>query len=81
MIKIVSNDVILSKLILAALAAPNDSPVLITGVSYVDPSGTDAADVAITTSFGTTWWKNFTVVSDEVAAGKPAVAQSLANGH
>ena len=48
MIKIVSNDVILSKLILAALAAPNDSPVLITGVSFVDPSGTDAADVATT---------------------------------
>ena len=42
-------------------------------VSYVDPSGIDAADVAITTSFGTTWWKNLTVVSDEVAAGKPAV--------
>ncbi len=74
MIKIVSNDVILSKLILAALAVPNDSPVLITGVSYVDPSGIDAADVAITTSFGTTWWKNLTVVSDEVAAGKRAVA-------
>ena len=35
MIKIVSNDVILSKLILAALAAPNDSPVLISGVSFV----------------------------------------------
>jgi transglutaminase-like putative cysteine protease len=34
--------------------------------------GRDAADVAITTSFGTTWLKNFTVVSDEVAAGKPA---------
>ena len=74
MIKIVSNDVILSKLILAALAVPNDSPVLITRVSYVDPSGIDAADVAITTSFGTTGWKNLTVVSDEVAAGKRAVA-------
>ena len=69
MIKIVSNDVILSKLILAASAAANDSPVLITGVSYVDPSGIDAADVAIITSFGTTWWKSFTVVSDEVADG------------
>lgn len=39
MIKIVSNDVILSKLILAASAAANDSPVLITGVSYVDRCG------------------------------------------
>jgi hypothetical protein len=67
MIKIVSNDVILSKLILAALAAAN--AVLITGVSCVDPSGIDAADVAIITSFGTTWWKSFTVVSDEVADG------------
>jgi hypothetical protein len=41
MIGIVSNDVIMSNgfLILAALTGPNDSPVLITGVSYVDPSG------------------------------------------
>ena len=44
MIKIVSNDVILSKLILAALAAANDLPALITGVSCVDPSGIDTAD-------------------------------------
>jgi transglutaminase-like putative cysteine protease len=37
-------------------------------------TGRDAADVAITTSFGTTWLTNFTVVSDEVAEGKPATA-------
>jgi transglutaminase-like putative cysteine protease len=30
-------------------------------------TGRDAADVAITTSFGTAWLKNFTVVTDEVA--------------
>jgi transglutaminase-like putative cysteine protease len=36
--------------------------------------GRDAADVAITTSFGTTWLKNFTVVCDAVAAGKSVVA-------
>lgn len=29
-------------------------------------TGRDAADVAITTSFGTAWLKNFTVVTDEV---------------
>jgi transglutaminase-like putative cysteine protease len=34
-------------------------------------TGRDAADVAITTSFGTTWLTNFTVVTDEVYA-KPA---------
>jgi transglutaminase-like putative cysteine protease len=37
--------------------------------------GRDAADVAITTSFGTSWLTNFTVVSDEVIAQKPATAQ------
>ena len=37
-------------------------------------TGRDAADVAITTSFGTTWLTNFTVVSDEVVEGKPATA-------
>ncbi len=29
-------------------------------------TGRDAADVAITTSFGTAWLKNFTVMTDEV---------------
>ena len=33
-------------------------------------TGRDAADVAITTSFGTAFLTNFTVVTDEVAAGK-----------
>jgi transglutaminase-like putative cysteine protease len=37
-------------------------------------TGRDAADVAITTSFGTTWLTNFMVVTDEVVAGKPATA-------
>ena len=37
-------------------------------------TGRDAADVAITTSFGTTWLTNFTVVSDEVIAGTAATA-------
>ena len=37
-------------------------------------TGRDAADVAITTSFGTTWLTKFTVVTDEVTAGKPATA-------
>ena len=36
--------------------------------------GRDAADVAITTSFGTAWLKNFTVVSDELTVGKSAEA-------
>jgi transglutaminase-like putative cysteine protease len=36
--------------------------------------GRDAADVAITTSFGTSWLKNFTVVSDEVAQGTMAAS-------
>jgi transglutaminase-like putative cysteine protease len=36
--------------------------------------GRDAADVAITTSFGTTWLKNFTVVSDEVIEGTVTAA-------
>jgi transglutaminase-like putative cysteine protease len=30
--------------------------------------GRDAADVAITTSFGTAWLKGFSVVTDEVAS-------------
>jgi transglutaminase-like putative cysteine protease len=30
-------------------------------------TGRDAADVAITTSFGTAWLQQFTVVTDEVA--------------
>jgi transglutaminase-like putative cysteine protease len=38
-------------------------------------TGRDAADVAITTSFGTAWLKNFTVVTDEVA---PLVVDSSA---
>ncbi len=37
-------------------------------------TGRDAADVAITTSFGTAWLTNFTVVTDEVMAGKLATA-------
>lgn len=37
--------------------------------------GRDAADVAITTSFGTTWMKNFTVVSDVVPNVKAAATQ------
>jgi len=36
--------------------------------------GRDAADVAITTSFGITWLKSFTVVTDEVASGEAAAA-------
>ena len=38
-------------------------------------TGRDAADVAITTSFGTSWLTGFTVVSDEVAGGESAAAQ------
>jgi transglutaminase-like putative cysteine protease len=38
-------------------------------------TGRDAADVAITTSFGTSWLKNFTVVTDEVGSGESATAQ------
>jgi len=38
-------------------------------------TGRDAADVAITTSFGTAWLKNFTVVTDEVT---PLVVDSSA---
>jgi transglutaminase-like putative cysteine protease len=30
-------------------------------------TGRDAADVAITTSFGNAWLKNFVVVTDEIA--------------
>jgi transglutaminase-like putative cysteine protease len=37
-------------------------------------TGRDAADVAITTSFGTSWLTNFTVVTDEVVAGNTATA-------
>ena len=36
--------------------------------------GCDAADVAITTSFGTTSLKHFTVVADEIPAGRSALA-------
>jgi transglutaminase-like putative cysteine protease len=36
--------------------------------------GRDAADVAITTSFGTAWLTNFAVVTDEVAAGQAPAA-------
>jgi len=39
-------------------------------------TGRDAADVAITTSFGTAWLTHFTVVTDEVVAGTP-IARSL----
>jgi transglutaminase-like putative cysteine protease len=38
-------------------------------------TGRDAADVAITTSFGTSWLKKFTVVTEEVAAGGREMAQ------
>jgi transglutaminase-like putative cysteine protease len=38
-------------------------------------TGRDAADVAITTSFGTSWLKKFTVVTDEVVAGGRGMAQ------
>jgi len=34
-------------------------------------TGRDAADVAITTSFGSGWLTSFTVITDEVAAGMP----------
>jgi transglutaminase-like putative cysteine protease len=37
-------------------------------------TGRDAADVAITTSFGTTWLKKFTVVTDEVMEGTATTA-------
>jgi transglutaminase-like putative cysteine protease len=36
--------------------------------------GRDAADVAITTSFGTAWLQKFTVVTDEVVTGEAAAA-------
>jgi transglutaminase-like putative cysteine protease len=35
-------------------------------------TGRDAADVAITTSFGTTWLTNFIVITDEVVAKSAA---------
>jgi transglutaminase-like putative cysteine protease len=38
-------------------------------------TGRDAADVAITTSFGASWLQNFTVVTDEVVSGESATAQ------
>ena len=38
-------------------------------------TGRDAADVAITTSFGTSWLKNFDVVTDEVVGGESAAAR------
>ena len=37
-------------------------------------TGCDAADVAITTSFGTTCLTNFTVVTEEVMAEESAIA-------
>jgi transglutaminase-like putative cysteine protease len=37
-------------------------------------TGRDAADVAITTSFGTAWLKNFTVITEEVADAKTVTA-------
>jgi transglutaminase-like putative cysteine protease len=37
-------------------------------------TGRDAADVAITTSFGTALLANFAVVAEEVAAGKTVTA-------
>jgi transglutaminase-like putative cysteine protease len=37
-------------------------------------TGRDAADVAITTSFGTAWLKNFTVVTEEVSDAKTVTA-------
>jgi transglutaminase-like putative cysteine protease len=37
-------------------------------------TGRDAADVAITTSFGTSWLTNFTVVTEEVLTEKTAIA-------
>jgi transglutaminase-like putative cysteine protease len=37
-------------------------------------TGRDAADVAITTSFGTTWLKKFTVVTDQVLEGTATTA-------
>jgi hypothetical protein len=37
--------------------------------------GRDAADVAITTAFGTAWMKNFTVASGVVADAKAATTQ------
>ena len=36
-------------------------------------TGRDAADVAITTSFGSTWLTQFTVITDEVKADQPVV--------
>jgi transglutaminase-like putative cysteine protease len=40
-------------------------------------TGRDAADVAITTSFGTAWLKRFTVVTDEVAPLKSDVGSRV----
>jgi transglutaminase-like putative cysteine protease len=37
-------------------------------------TGRDAADVAITTSFGTAWLQKFTVVTDEVPQGEATAA-------
>ena len=41
-------------------------------------TGRDAADVAITTSFGLSWLSKFTVVTDEVAVenAEPAAARA-----
>jgi len=40
-------------------------------------TGRDAADVAITTSFGSSWLTSFTVVSDEVIAEEPATRKPM----
>ena len=42
-------------------------------------TGRDAADVAITTSFGTAWLKSFTVVTDEVAPVQLDASRALPN--
>jgi transglutaminase-like putative cysteine protease len=42
-------------------------------------TGRDAADVAITTSFGAAWLRKFWVVSEEVVVEKPAISQSAGN--
>jgi transglutaminase-like putative cysteine protease len=46
-------------------------------------TGRDAADVAITTSFGNSWLKKFSVVSDEVveSAAEPELAMTAGRTH
>jgi len=45
-------------------------------------TGRDAADVAITTSFGTTWLNRFSVVTDEVVeAASPVTTQCFDSAH